>query len=87
MHTRSADGDENVDQLNRPADVQLVSPNEIGSPHARWNVQPETADSAAQNAGSSKAAVPSEFAIISVASAAPPARRSTRAQPARKRKG
>ena len=79
--------DENVDQSNRAADVQLASPNRVGSPSVRWNVQPATADAAALNADSKKSAVLSKQVDRSQAQAAVHTRESTRSQPARKRKG
>ena len=82
-----AEADENVDQSNRAADVQLASPNRIGSPGARWNVQPATADAAALDTHSKKSAVSSKQVDHGQAQKAVPIRKRTRSQPARKRKG
>lgn len=48
--------DENVDEANRPADVQLDSPSKVGSSKAKWNVQPSVVVTAKGKQSASKAA-------------------------------
>ncbi len=49
--------DENVDEANRPADVQLDSPSKVGSSKAKWNVQPSIVATAEGKQNASKVAV------------------------------
>lgn len=79
------EADENVDDTNRSADVQLDSPNKVGSTKARWNVQPGVAGVIAHPQDASQAVVSTGHAEIS--KTVLETRRSTRSQPARKRKG
>ena len=79
------EGDENINEANRPANVQLESPCQSGSGQARWNVPPGTATAGAVSEPD-KASVMPKQGISGSDSAAQP-RRSTRTQPARKRKG
>ncbi len=78
---------ENVDAANRPADVKLDSPSQVERSPARWNVQPETASKDSSKQDMSKLAAPAKENGSAQNKAAPPTRRSTRSQPARKRKG
>ena len=79
------EANENVDDTNRSADVQLDSPSKVGSSRARWNVQPGVAGVIAHPQDASQAAVSTEHAESSKVAAE--TRRSTRSQPVRKRKG
>lgn len=79
------EGDESVDEGNRPADVQLTSPHKAGSSQAQWNV-PSSAAAAAAHQSVGKAAVTSKQVTASDEQL-PQTRRSTRTQLARKRKG
>lgn len=79
------EGDENVDEGNRPANIQLDSPCRSGSGQARWNVPPGTATAGAMSAAKKTSVLPKQ-----VPAGADPAlrtKRSTRTQPVRKRKG
>ena len=69
--------DENVDEANRPADVQLDSPSKVGSSKAKWNVQPSIVATA-----TAMVAVPAKQAGSN--ESVPQTRRSTRSC---KRKG
>ena len=79
------EADENVDDTNKSADVQLDSPSKVGSSKARWNVQPGVAGVIAHAQNASQAAVATEHAESS--KSVTQTRRSTRSQPVRKRKG
>lgn len=79
------EANENVDDTNRAADVQLDSPSKVSTRKARWNVQPGVAGVIAHGQDASQAAVSTEHAEVS--KTVLETRRSTRSQPVRKRKG
>ncbi len=54
--------DENVDEANRPADVQLDSPSKVGSGKTKWNVQPSVVATAKGKQDASMVAVPAKQA-------------------------
>lgn len=79
------EGDENADEGNRPANVQLESPCQAGPGQGRWNVPRGTATAGAVCEAGKTSVMPKQ-GIPGPDPAAQP-RRSTRTQPARKRKG
>lgn len=54
--------DENVDEANRPADVQLDSPSKTGCSKAKWNVQPSVVATVRGKQDASMVAVPAKQA-------------------------
>ena len=83
-HGHDQEGDENIDIGNGPANIQLVSPCQLGANQARWNVPPGTATAGARN-DAHRTTMTTQ--VTAGADPAVQTRRSTRTQPARKRKG
>ena len=79
------EGDENINDGNRPANIQLDSTCRSGSGQTRWNVPPSTATAGAMSAAKRTSVLAKQ--VPAGSDPAPQTRRSTRTQPARKRKG
>lgn len=79
------EGDENINDGNRPANIQLDSPCQSRSGQARWNVPPSAATAGVMSAAKKTCVLAKQ--VQAGSDSAPQTRRSTRTQPARKRKG